>query len=56
MQPNGDQEVELMFQAVSFRGKVEELAAGGRGSRRRKRQTRSCGEERERFMVALDGW
>jgi len=41
-----DQEVKLMFQAASFRWTMEELVAGGRGSRRRKRQTRSCREER----------
>ena len=33
-----DQEVELMVQAAALRGKVEELAAGGRGSKRKGRK------------------
>ena len=33
-----DQEVELMVRAASLRGMVEELAAGGRGSKRRRRK------------------
>jgi hypothetical protein len=44
-----------MVRAASSRGTVEELTADGRGSKRRRRNMKSCREEREKFMVALGG-
>ena len=52
-----DQEVELMVRAAASRGTMEELAASGRGSKRRRRKREGLQRgERNRQWLMVVGW